>query len=1508
MIFQNKACENDRIVILSEKCLALLHINRSAQRRRGRKRINIKKVGPFCILKIFLSFFVEWSNVSGQSTSTWNIAKLIMFLTFLTFLSSKINNVYKNIAIIVLIVGFTLRKLSTYCVQYECICCGDTYSNPTSQKRSNRHNSPQDERKKRVQKEWTQNNITTKLGLLRSQDISDKDHITLNSEDSIALKVVISTSFMISIIIKMLLACQNVETNPGPMDNKNYKSPKSNLSIITYNCNGLANDHKKKRVLSKCSNLIKQNCIIMLQETHLPNDSSINTLWKSNFSGSFYRSNSAGVLTLYGNDFETILEARDKIGRQSFVVIKNALVKLLIVNVYVPNDHRQAIGFIEEVYLKIHEILNLHADCQLILGGDFNTCMRSTDGLNRAWNKDEEILANNIIQNNKTCQIVDSYRWLNKEDGFSWNRGNCYSRLDYLFSPISLSRFIIKASTDWGFDKSDHAAVKIDWHVPDEPVRGPGIMKVNSQMLNDPAVVKKIDQELKGMLRQIPDNWDDHQRLEFLKMSIRSVMCHQSNIHKNEIREKIAELEEGLNNMEQLKIKATKERDLPAEESGRRLALIDEAILSIKADLLRSRTKLDKDVEFRSKANWYENGEKPTKYFLNLNKHFQKQKLIGSINDDNKTYVGNDQVIGGIKNFYENLYKQDILHTKPDETFFNHCPKLNQDDADETDKEITKDELFNALKSCKDSSPGPDGIPYVVYRKLWHIAGDFIHKSWIHSVKTNRLPSSHIESVITLLPKEGKDHSEIKNWRPITLSNCDAKIITKALAIRMSKILDKIIDPSQTAYIPGRSVMDNIRSNMYTKKYCKDKKIDAILVSLDAKKAFDSVSHEYIEKVLEKYGFGQNFRQAFKILYKDITARILVNGFFSDKISIERGVKQGDALSCAIFILCMDPLIRNLNKNEKIVGITLDLKGKATPFQHKSSGYADDISIICRDTKAGLDAIFSEYQRLTEKSGLELNADKTEILRLTNVEKKTYAFEYRGDKHAISNVEKIKICGIYFSADSEVERQHNVDDKISKLECKLRPWIKRGLSLEGKILLVKTFGMSQLIYNMQCIEFSDSKIKEIEMKIFSFIWSKKSSDGNSKSIDRIKRSVLKNEYSEGGLKATDVDCMNRALKLRQYIRSNKTNHVINKIQHKCILDSNNYAALQQDFGKITKNEVIVENAQTTLQMIIDHNRQMTLEKYEDSMLSKETINQISSINVAQYLRRKCKVFALCIYKSDFSEHETLVELVQEAETVLDRKKSRMLEMILSNFPKELRQLALSFDDNVNEVRNEIEKIELSHDNWVSIENLTTKIIQSSLKIALGKISSTDVKTKIGLSSFDNNNFIKVRQQCKNTKMRAIYHRLTNNDFFSYERMCKFKMTNDNSCPRCGMLETTKHMLWECHDSKIIWNNLNKIVSKLGLNNEQIIEYEDIYNVTDNSPVTHIKLKIIQEMIQITRPTGWNEHRLTNIINSIIITEKYLAIKNGKLVSWQKNWSNFTKIIVSPTNPVTFNTI
>ncbi len=125
-----------------------------------------------------------------------------------------------------------------------------------------------------------------------------------------------------------------------------------------------------------------------------------------------------------------------------------------------------------------------------------------------------------------------------------------------------------------------------------------------------------------------------------------------------------------------------------------------------------------------------------------------------------------------------------------------------------------------------------------MYKKLWCKAGPFILNSWKHSCNTGVLPTSHGESVTTLLPNEGKDKKDIKNWRPITLSNCDSKIITKALAIKMSKVLDDVIHPNQTACVRGGSVADNLGSILFMKKHCQEEILDAVLTSLDAKKAF----------------------------------------------------------------------------------------------------------------------------------------------------------------------------------------------------------------------------------------------------------------------------------------------------------------------------------------------------------------------------------------------------------------------------------------------------------------------------------------------------------------------------------------------------------------------------------------------------------------------------------------------------------------------------------------------
>ena len=137
------------------------------------------------------------------------------------------------------------------------------------------------------------------------------------------------------------------------------------------------------------------------------------------------------------------------------------------------------------------------------------------------------------------------------------------------------------------------------------------------------------------------------------------------------------------------------------------------------------------------------------------------------------------------------------------------------------------------------------------------------------------------------------------------------------------------------------------------------------------------VDHKHIEETLIAYGFGPGFIQIFKTLYRNINARILINGFASESIKIERGVKKGDALSCAIFIICIDPLLRNRNNNRRVKEVKL-LRKNATneEINYKGAPYADDISVICIKSNYCIQQVFYEYERLTKRSGLELNAER----------------------------------------------------------------------------------------------------------------------------------------------------------------------------------------------------------------------------------------------------------------------------------------------------------------------------------------------------------------------------------------------------------------------------------------------------------------------------------------------------------------------------------------------------
>ena len=99
------------------------------------------------------------------------------------------------------------------------------------------------------------------------------------------------------------------------------------------------------------------------------------------------------------------------------------------------------------------------------------------------------------------------------------------------------------------------------------------------------------------------------------------------------------------------------------------------------------------------------------------------------------------------------------------------------------------------------------------------------------------------------------DRKSLKNWRPISLINVDYKICSKALSVRLSKVLQFIVDPDQTCSVPGRRISSNLHLLRDILDYITRTNETGILVSLDQEKAFDRVNRTFFRIVLVCFGF-----------------------------------------------------------------------------------------------------------------------------------------------------------------------------------------------------------------------------------------------------------------------------------------------------------------------------------------------------------------------------------------------------------------------------------------------------------------------------------------------------------------------------------------------------------------------------------------------------------------------------------------------------------------------------
>jgi hypothetical protein len=372
--------------------------------------------------------------------------------------------------------------------------------------------------------------------------------------------------------------------------------------------------------------------------------------------------------------------------------------------------------------------------------------------------------------------------------------------------------------------------------------------------------------------------------------------------------------------------------------------------------------------------------------------------------------------------------------------------------------------------------------------------------------------------------------------------------------------------------------------------------------------------------------------------------------------------------------------------------------------------------------------------------------------------------------------------------------------------------------------------------------------------------------------------------------------MDKALKLKQYIRASRSKHCINMIQQFCVEEIGETKVLALEFAKLTKSENVSRSAHETINTIIDTNRANMYNCDSENIDSTIAINQIAMTKINSYLTRKSRVFLKCIANQFIKEGiETFLDITIAAETEMCTSKSRRLESIIEAFPKYFRNTANNFNENINRKDEEITHFLKPDSSWVPIHEITTKELQSILKIALNKITEFEPENKLGIDLTDKLDFELFRKNCKNMKLRSIHFRLIHNDFFTYSRMYKYKMSNTSKCPRCDETETTKHLLWECRESQNIWGKYNEILMEQGIEYAQIRTYEDIYTTDKLGSLSIIKMRIVQEFIQIVRPVNWTKEKVKQLIVNLINIEMFNPSKNSNSNNTNMKWNIFMSL-------------
>lgn len=486
----------------------------------------------------------------------------------------------------------------------------------------------------------------------------------------------------------------------------------------------------------------------------------------------------------------------------------------------------------------------------------------------------------------------------------------------------------------------------------------------------------------------------------------------------------------------------------------------------------------------KSRVKWLSYGDKNTSYFHQYVKVRRQQNYVHRLKINDAWVEDQETILNGAVQFFQNLLKSDPHYI--DEDLLSPIPQLISDDQNKMLCAVPqKAEIQSAVFSLAgNSSPGPDGFSGIFYTHCWEIIEDDVVKAVQSFFQGWGLPQGVTSSILCLIPKL-KSPSSFTDFRPISLCNFSYKIVSKVICDRMRDILPLIISSEQSGFVHGRQIIENcsLAQEMFAELH-RPIRGHNMLVKLDMAKAYDRVEWDFLYAVLKKFGFSSRFVSLLAQMVSNCWFSISLNGVSRGYFKSSRGVRQGDPLAPALFIIAEEVLSR---------GISLLFSRGVCKYYHLPRGvqeithllFADDSMVFLNGGLPSINNLLLFLAAYEDSSGQKINAQKSCFVVSKHMPRSAIdrIITKTGFQHRIGSISYLGIPLI-----SGRQKVIHFKFLIDKILAKLEGWQSSLLSQAGRLTLIRSVLDSFTVYSASATSIPHSILRRIESICSNFFW------------------------------------------------------------------------------------------------------------------------------------------------------------------------------------------------------------------------------------------------------------------------------------------------------------------------------------------------------------------------------------------------------------------------------------